>query len=75
MAVHPEAYDRYVSELLSTPFDSIEHRLAEAVAAILDDDSLLTLLVEVYLEDPVGTREHTIAGRLLALLFPKSVQS
>lgn len=73
MAVHPDAYEQFLIEMLAAPVESVEHRLGEVVAAILDDDTLLTLLVEVYLEDPPGTREHALAGRLLALLFPKSV--
>ncbi|KIA63046.1 hypothetical protein [Nocardia vulneris] len=74
MAVHPDAYEQYVAQMLRTPIDSIEHHMADAVQAISDDDALLTLLVEMYLEDR-GSRESQIAGYLLSKLFPKAVPS
>jgi len=73
MAVHPAAYDQYVAQLLATPADSVDHRMAETVAAMRDDDALLTLLFEVYTEDPVNTREFALAAHLLSLLYGSAV--
>jgi hypothetical protein len=70
MLVHPAAYEQYVAQLLATPADSTEHRIAEVVAAMHDDDALLTLLFEIYTEDPANTREFALAAHLLSLLFP-----
>jgi hypothetical protein len=70
MLVHPAAYEEYVAQLLATPADSADHRLAEVVAAMHDDDELLTLLFAIYTEDPANTREFALAAHLLSLLFP-----
>ncbi|WP_280448399.1 hypothetical protein [Nocardia brasiliensis] len=75
MSIHPDAYEQFLSGMLSAPTDSVEHHLAEAVSAILNDDDLQVLLVRMFLEDPPGTREHTLAGQLLARLFPPRAQS
>ncbi|MEV6432894.1 hypothetical protein [Nocardia sp. NPDC051463] len=74
MLIHPEAYERYVAEMLTTPDDSIEHKLAAEIVA-LDDDALQTLLFAMYTQDPKGTAEFAVAVRLLSLLFAPAVQS
>jgi hypothetical protein len=70
MLVHPAAYEEYVAQLLATPADTADHRLAEVITAMRDDDALLTLLFAIYTEDPANTREFALAAHLLALLFP-----
>jgi hypothetical protein len=70
MLVHPAAYEAYVAQLLTSPTDSVDHHIAEVVAAMRDDDALLTLLFEIYTEDPANTREFALAAHLLSLLFP-----
>lgn len=73
--VKNSAYEAYVAQLLATPPDSADHRMAEVVAAMRDDDALLTLLFEIYTEDPVNTREFALAAHLLSLLFGSAVAS
>ncbi|WP_159840152.1 hypothetical protein [Nocardia sp. CY41] len=73
MVKHSAAYEAYVTQLLATPPDSADHRMAEVVAAMRDDDALLTLLFEIYTEDPVNTREFALAAHLLSLLFGSAV--
>ncbi|WP_454199511.1 hypothetical protein [Nocardia sp. Marseille-Q1738] len=69
MPIHSAAYDQYLAELLAAEADSADHRLAETVAAIQDDDNLLNLLFAMYTQDPKNTREFAIAAHLLSLVY------
>lgn len=50
--------------LQHTDNTTFEHRLADQLAAV-NDDQALTLLVDIITEDPPGSHETVVAGHML----------
>jgi hypothetical protein len=65
MKTHSPACELALSELLTAPADSVDHRMARDIA-VLDDDEAIAYLIEVCLQDGHPSRPVEIA----ALLFP-----
>jgi hypothetical protein len=67
MTIHSPECERYLSELLSAPMDSVDHDIA-AYIATLDDEHARAFVLTVMDEDPLGSRPFEIARTLWQLL-------
>lgn len=72
MTTHSPACQRVLAEFLSTPTDSIEHRIAEDVAPLTGAEALAYLL-RMYDEDPPMSSAFTAAQRLLPAVIAEAV--
>ena len=67
MPIHSQGCEGYLTELLCTPINSIDHRIAEDVS-LLADVQIRDYLLVLMDEDPPGSRPIEIAMHMWPLL-------
>ncbi|WP_433574767.1 hypothetical protein [Nocardia brasiliensis] len=69
MSIDSVGWARAVHEMVHADPDMPEFRLGRYAETWHTDDEALSCLLEMWLEDPVGTKEHDLAARLLRHLL------